>query len=102
MTAGDPRSTTRPAGTTVPGGDDGRLGLVPHVLAVAEAVAYAHSEGVIHRDLKPANVMVGEFGETVVVDWGLAKDLRARVDDVPGPGAGLYELAHADMTRVGT
>jgi WD40 repeat protein/tRNA A-37 threonylcarbamoyl transferase component Bud32 len=54
-----------------------RLGLLPHVIAVADALAYAHSERVIHRDLKPSNVLVGEFGETVVIDWGLAKDLDA-------------------------
>ena len=59
-----------------------RLGLLAHVIAVADAVGYAHSEGVIHRDLKPSNVIVGSFGETIVVDWGLARD---RKRDVPEP-----------------
>lgn len=56
-----------------------RLGLLSAFVDVCQAVAYAHSQGVIHRDLKPANVMVGEFGETVVLDWGLA-----RIADEPG------------------
>jgi tetratricopeptide (TPR) repeat protein len=62
-----------------------RLALLPHVLAVADALAYAHEQRVIHRDLKPHNIMIGEFGETVVIDWGLAKDLTVADDPAAAP-----------------
>ncbi len=65
---------------------DERIGLLHHVIAVADAIAYAHDRNIIHRDLKPANVIVGDFGETIVIDWGIAKDLTAPEDAGLGGG----------------
>jgi serine/threonine protein kinase len=48
-------------------------GLLQHFIAVCNTVAYAHDQGVVHRDLKPSNLMLGPYGETLVLDWGLAK-----------------------------
>ncbi|MCC9601268.1 protein kinase [Stieleria sp. JC731] len=56
-------------------GRNDRSQLLNTFLHVCQAVGYAHQQGVIHRDLKPANIMVGEFGEVLVMDWGLAKVL---------------------------
>ena len=52
---------------------------------VCQTIAYAHSRGVVHRDLKPANIMVGRFGEVLVLDWGLARVLRTPASVIEEP-----------------
>jgi WD40 repeat protein len=62
-----------------------RLPLLANVTVVADALAYAHERRIVHRDVKPRNVLVGRFGETVLIDWGLAKDLDEGEERAPRP-----------------
>lgn len=66
-----------------------RLSLLKHFADLCNAMAYAHDRGIIHRDLKPGNVMVGAFGETVLLDWGLAKPTGSGEGEGVAVGAGL-------------
>src|SRR6185436_2591693 len=82
---------------------DQRIALLHHVIAVADAIAYAHGRNIIHRDLKPSNIIVGDFGETVVIDWGLAKDLSVS-DDTPvvGSSGSFGSNRDANLTATGS
>jgi serine/threonine protein kinase len=71
-------------------------------LRVAETVAFAHSRGVLHRDLTPANVMVGSFGEVLVIDWGLARALPSGPDPSHRAGSGAARPGTAAGSVLGT
>jgi hypothetical protein len=67
------------------------------VLKVCDAVAYAHHRGVVHRDIKPENIMVGDFGQVYLMDWGLARLTKSR----PASGARAQMEAHAPVGTPG-
>ncbi len=69
--------------------------LLQRFSGACEAVAYAHSRGVLHRDIKPDNIMLGNYGETLVVDWGLAKVLGAAPSDAADAGGGAVPCVAA-------
>lgn len=77
-----------------------RLQLLRPLLQAAEAVAFAHHRGVVHRDLKPANIMIGRFGESQVVDWGLARVLDDGEDPIPAEVA--CAVSGRESGRIGT
>ncbi|HKB37330.1 MAG TPA: protein kinase, partial [Gemmataceae bacterium] len=76
-------------------------GLLNTFVAVCNAVAYAHARGVIHRDLKGQNVLVGEYGEVIVLDWGLAKVVGPREGEGIEPPALVEVPADGDATSQG-
>lgn len=94
-------------GAKVGGRDDRELTfqrLLRSVIDTCNAIAYAHSRGVVHRDLKPENIMLGRFGETLVVDWGVAKNLADSQGEgnESQPHSPNRDSMDASMTRPGS
>ena len=91
---GEPLSARVAAATTV----RDRIALVPAMLGAIDAAAYAHAQGVIHRDIKPWNILLGPFGETLLIDWGIARDLTATETHAPRDQPAQRD---SGLTRVG-
>ncbi|MBN1911407.1 MAG: SUMF1/EgtB/PvdO family nonheme iron enzyme [Pirellulales bacterium] len=71
--------------------------LLRRFVAVCQTVAYAHHRGIVHRDIKPSNIMLGEYGETLVMDWGLARPAPPDSDDST---VGDMVEQHADRPKL--
>ena len=79
-------------------------GLVAKIIHTCQTIEYAHSRGVIHRDIKPGNIMLGDYGETLVVDWGLAKTLDEEAfstDVSTAPPVQASKRASSTSTQIG-
>lgn len=75
--------------------------LVRQFLQVCQAVAYAHSKGVLHRDLKPENIIIGKYGQVLILDWGLAKVLGDEEDVLPEKLPEAADEDRSNLTRIG-
>ncbi|MFO0935235.1 MAG: serine/threonine-protein kinase [Gemmataceae bacterium] len=79
--------------------------LLRRFVDVCNTIAFAHAKGILHRDIKPANILLGGYGETLVVDWGLAKEMKS--GDAPPQSGGLGipvktdDVNDFDATKVG-
>lgn len=76
--------------------------LLTRLMSICDALAYAHSRGVVHRDIKPGNIMLGPFGETLLVDWGLAKLLRMQAEPAEASGPIVSAAADSAATQEGS
>lgn len=73
--------------------------LLPIFKSICQTVAYIHSKGILHRDLKPENILVGNFGEVIILDWGLAESIQSISQN--NDAKELYKETHPELTHPG-